>query len=469
MILNPLETTALNHPIHRPLRRAVPALLACALACLPAVCVAALPLVVEGQELPSLAPMVERASPAVVNISTESTVRLANPLMDDPFFRRFFRIPERMSKKHALGSGVIIDARRGLILTNNHVIAEADQISVKLNDGRVFEASKVGTDPDTEVAVIRIPAENLVALPISDSDKLRVGDFVVAIGNPFGLDHTVTSGIVSALGRRGLGANYEDFIQTDAAINPGNSGGALVNLRGELVGINTAIYSRSGGSIGIGFAIPTNIARAIMEQLVQYGEVKRGFIGTQMQDLNAELADAFGVKERSGAVLVEIAPDSPAQQAGLRAGDIIVGINGQKIGNASDAHNILGFAKVGDTLKVELLRAGKREQVTLQVAERKAAAGLPRGIQNTRLAGVSFGDLEPGHPAYGQSKGVVVMDIEPGAPAWRAGLREGDVVLSVNRVPVPGLQDFLRVVGQIKGQMLLQVRRGDAVAFMVLK
>ena len=268
---------------------------------------AALPIAVAGEDLPSLAPVIKKASPSVVNIATESRVKLPqHPLLNDPFFRKFFRVPNqpRERKTQSLGSGVVIDALRGLVITNNHVVANADQITVQLEDGRTFEAEVIGTDPETDVAVIRIPAEKLTAIPLADSDELQVGDFVVAIGNPFGLEHTVTSGIVSALGRSGLGiGGYEDYIQTDASINPGNSGGALVNLRGELIGINTAIFSQSGGNIGIGFAIPANMAKQITEQLAQHGEVKRGFLGAQMQNLDHTLAEAFGVPRDSGAVV----------------------------------------------------------------------------------------------------------------------------------------------------------------------
>ncbi|MCL4125941.1 UNVERIFIED_CONTAM: hypothetical protein GTU68_012667 [Idotea baltica] len=286
--------------------------------------------------------MLDQSKPAVVNIATQSHVRVKNnPLMDDPFFRRFFNIPEQQPRhrtKQSLGSGVIFDAKKGLVLTNNHVIQRADEITVSLTDGRSFQAELVGSDPATDVALIKIPAENLTALSLADSDKLRVGDFVVAIGNPFGLGQTVTSGIVSALGRSGLGIEgYEDFIQTDASINPGNSGGALVNLRGELVGINTAIFSpgQRAGNIGIGFAIPSNMVKQISDQLLQFGEVKRAYLGVQMQDINQELADAFNIAPGQGAVITSIqkgsaadeAANSPAARAGLKVNDIITSVN----------------------------------------------------------------------------------------------------------------------------------------------
>jgi len=431
-----------------------------------------LPQAVAEEPLPSLAPIVERVTPAVVNISTEGHVRMPrNPLLDDPFFRRFFGVPDmpRERKTQSLGSGVVIDSGRGLVITNNHVVANADQITVKLNDGRTFEAELVGADPDTDVALLKIPAENLDPIPLADSDVLKVGDFVIAIGNPFGLEHTVTAGIVSALARSGLGiGGYEDYIQTDASINPGNSGGALVNLRGELVGINTAIFSRSGGNIGIGFAIPVNMARAVAEQLLEHGEVQRGFIGAMMQDLDPALADAFGVTTRKGAVLVDIAPDSPAEKAGLKPGDVIVGVNGKPVDNAADVRNRVGLMRVGEEVELEILRNGKRRQITTTIAERDSAqAGA--GIHNPRLAGATFGEIDERHPLYGRVRGVMVVELERGSKPWSAGLRAGDIIMSVNRQPVENLDDFLALVNRHKGALLFQVRRGNGAAFMVIK
>lgn len=433
---------------------------------------AALPARVGDEELPTLAPMVERVRPAVVNISTEGRVRVPrNPLLDDPFFRRFFGVPEqpRERRTHSLGSGVIIDAGRGLLLTNNHVIANADQITVKLADGRTFEGELVGSDAETDVAVVRIEADKLASLPLADSDRLRVGDFVVAIGNPFGLEHTVTSGIVSALARSGLGiGGYEDYIQTDASINPGNSGGALVNLRGELVGINTAIFSRTGGNIGIGFAIPINMARAVAEQILEHGEVRRGFIGAQMQDLDPALAEAFGVGERAGAVLVDVVPGSPAERAGLEPGDVILAVNGQQVSNAADVRNRIGLLRVGSEVVFDVLRSGQPLQVRATIEEPAAAQAGAR-IQNPRLAGATFGDLDDRHPLHGRVRGVVVVELERDSALWRAGVREGDVILSVNRRRVEDLASFLEIVGERRGALLLQVRRGDSVAYLVLR
>ena len=433
---------------------------------------AALPGAVDGQELPSLAPMLEQVTPTVVNIATEGRVRLRqNPLFSDPFFRRFFNMPDRpMERKtQSLGSGVIVDAERGLVLTNSHVIANAVQITVTLRDGRHFDAEIVGSDPATDVAVIKVPAENLTDIGVADSDGLRVGDFVVAIGNPFGLGQTVTSGIVSALSRSGLGIEgYEDFIQTDASINPGNSGGALVNLKGELVGINTAIFSRSGGNIGIGFAIPINMALQIMEQLLDTGMVERGFIGVQVQDLNPDLAEAFGIRNQKGAVVNSVMPDSPAQEAGLQPGDIIVSINSKQVKGAADVRNHIGLLPVGEEVMFEILRAGARQTLKARITASKEF-NLAQGTRNPRLQGVTLGDIEEDHPWFNRVKGVVIMAVERGSRAWSAGLRKGDIITSVNQQAVPDLQAFRQLVDEMDSTLVLRVIRGDAAAFLVIK
>ena len=290
----------------------------------------------DARALPTLAPLVNEVTPAVVNISVVTRAIEDNPLFRDPFFRRFFNVPERPQRREqAAGSGVIVDASRGYVLTNNHVIKDADQIVVTLKDRRQFQAKLVGTDPGTDVAVLHIAARDLTALRLGDSDQLNVGDYVLAIGNPFGIGQTVTSGIISALGRSGLSpAGYEDFIQTDASINPGNSGGALVSLRGELIGINSAILGPSGGNVGIGFAVPSNMARAVMDQIAKYGEVRRGRLGIEMADLNAEVARKLQVSSLSGALIAGVQPGSPADRAGLRQGDIVTAMNGRAINTA---------------------------------------------------------------------------------------------------------------------------------------
>ncbi len=433
---------------------------------------AVLPADVNGKELPSLAPMLEQVTPAVVNIATEGRIKQRlNPLFADPFFQRFFGLPNQPveRKTSSLGSGVIVDAKRGLVLTNNHVIANAVQITVTLRDGRQLEAEIVGSDPETDVAVIKIPTEGLTELKTSDSESLRVGDFVVAIGNPFGLGQTVTSGIISALSRSGLGIEgYEDFIQTDASINPGNSGGALVNLRGELVGINTAIFSQTGGNIGIGFAIPINLALHIMEQIVETGEVKRGFLGVSMQDLSPELAEAFGLDRKRGAVINKILEGSPADKAGLLAGDIVVSADSKHIKNAADLRNRIGLLPVGETIKFRILRDGKEKEITVTVEENTLAGSGPSAV-NELLQGVTVGEIEKGSPYFGQIEGTIVLNVERGNIAWRSGLRAGDIITSVNRVPVKSLKEFLTSVNKKEDSLLLRIIRGNAAAFLVIK
>jgi Do/DeqQ family serine protease len=435
---------------------------------------AAIPQAVDGQPLPSLAPMLENVTPAVVNIATEGRVQLKqNPLFNDPFFRRFFNIPNQQQplerKTQSLGSGVIVDAESGLVLTNSHVIANAVEITVTLRDGRQLKAEVVGTDPETDVAVIKIPAENLTDVKPMDSDQLLVGDFVVAIGNPFGLGQTVTSGIVSALSRSGLGIEgYEDFIQTDASINPGNSGGALVNLRGELIGINTAIFSQSGGNIGIGFAIPINLALQIAEHLMDKGTVDRGFIGIQAQDLNPDLAEAFGVTDNRGAIINSVTPDSPADKAGLKPGDVITAVNKKSIKNAADVRLHIGLLPVGEKVVFEILREGRRKKLTATIAANAKIAENPAAV-NSRLEGVSVGDIDENSPYYGRLKGVVVVEIDRNSHAWDSGLRKGDIITSVNREAIANLSEFLKSVDGRQGALLFRIVRGRSAAFLVIK
>lgn len=434
---------------------------------------AALPIVdSQGQSVPSLAPMLQQVLPAVVNISSQGRVRVAdNPLMQDPFFRRFFGVPEAPRERltQSLGSGVIVDAKNGYILTNNHVVDKAEQITVTLKDGRSINATLVGKDPEADVAVIHIEADKLTAVPVADSSRLRVGDFVVAIGNPFGLGQTVTSGIVSALGRTGLGIEgYEDFIQTDASINPGNSGGALVNLRGELVGINTAILAPGGGNVGIGFAIPVNMARQIMDQLVAHGEVRRGRLGVMVQDLTPELAKAFDIKESQGAVIAKIVVDSPAAKAGLKAGDVVTRINGKQIITSSELRNIVGLLQIGETVALDILRDGKPRTVKIVLAEPLQEKANGKAL-NPRLDGAVFGSIDENTPGYGQIEGVLVIEVKSGTPAWRAGLRRGDVVMSVNRQPVTNLDELKQVVKAARGGLLFNLRRGDGALFILIQ
>ncbi len=426
----------------------------------------------QDQPLPTLAPMLEQVLPTVVNIATVGRVRVRdNPLLQDPFFRRFFGIPDapRARPTQSLGSGVIVDAERGYVITNNHVIDKADEITVKLHDGRTLTATVVGKDPDADVAVIQIPAENLVAAPTADSDRLRVGDFVVAIGNPFGLGQTVTSGIVSALGRSGLGIEgYEDFIQTDASINPGNSGGALVNLRGELVGVNTAILAPGGGNVGIGFAIPMNMVRSLMGQLVEYGEVRRGRLGVMMQDLTPELAKAFEIKERRGAVVAKVVKDSPVDRAGLRVGDVVTQVNDRTVNSSAEMRNLVGLLQVGETVTMTVLRDGKTHTLTATIAAPEQVQVAGQRL-HARLEGTQLGPVPENDPRYGSLEGIAVLVIERGSAAWRAGLRAGDIIVSVNRRTVTNLEEFKQAAAINQRALLLNLRRGEGGLFLLMQ
>jgi Do/DeqQ family serine protease len=418
----------------------------------------ALPVAVDGEPLPSLAPVLERVTPSVVNVYTQTRVRVRSPLMDDPFFRRFFNLPdmprERISQ--SLGSGVIVDAREGFVLTNNHVIAGADDISVTLADGRNFEAEVIGTDPDTDLAMIRIPAENIQALPFADSRSLRVGDFVVAVGNPFGLGQTVTSGIVSALGRTGFrGLEFQNFIQTDASINPGNSGGALINLRGELVGINSAIFTPSGGNVGIGFAIPSAMAQHVMDQLARFGEVRRGTLGIYVQDLTSDLAGAFGLEQGQGVLVAEVVADSTAEKSGVRAGDVIMSVAGYPVRSAQEFHNFEGQFPVGEPLDLEYVRDSKRQRTQVRVEELKILDG---GRVDRRLAGAVFEELPPKQRGDGAG-GVLISELDSGSRLARQGLREGDIITGSNRMRIRDLGEFQEVIRSVGGTLYLQVRR----------
>jgi len=435
---------------------------------------AALPVMVDGQPLPTLAPMLERVTPAVVNIATRGRVqRRENPLLSDPFFRRFFDLPapRRNRPSQSLGSGVIIDADQGYVITNHHVVSKADAIMVTLRDGRELPATLVGSDPEADVAVVQIEADGLTAVSLADSDRLRVGDFVVAIGNPFGLGQTVTSGIVSALGRSGLGIEgYEDFIQTDASINPGNSGGALVNLHGELIGINTAILAPSGGNVGIGFAIPANMVSELVEQLVQHGEVRRGQLGIALQDLTPRLAEAFGLEQRHGAIVSQVISDSPAERAGLRPGDVIVSVNDKPLRGAAQLRNAVGLHRIGEVIELGIIRDGRPRTLRLKVAETtETASSTANGGQvDRRLAGAQLRDLDASHPLYGRVRGLLVSTLERGSPAWGNNIREGDIILSLNRRPVTSVAD-LDAIDVSDEQLLLNIQRGRRALFILIR
>ncbi len=437
----------------------------------PLAAVAQLPAAVDSQPLPSLAPMIERVQPAVVNINSQTHVKVRDPFFDDPFFRRFFNSPgtPRERVQQSLGSGVIVDAVKGYVLTNNHVIDGADDIQVTLSDGRTLKGKFIGSDPDSDVALVQIPAERLVALPLAHSDELRVGDFVVAVGNPFGIGQSVTSGIVSALGRSGLrGVGVQDFIQTDASINPGNSGGALVNLRGELVGINTAIYSPSGGNVGIGFAIPAKLAKDVMRQLLAFGEVKRGSLGVDTQDVTADLAPMLGLKAAKGAVVTRVLARSPAAAAGLREGDVITALNGKAVNASNELANLEGLLPVGTQVTISVLREGASVTLTatLKPTELRQTTGdkLDAG-----LAGATLGDLPDKFRRQGLS-GVLVNAVTKDSRAAANGLRANDLIAAVNQVEVRDLTEMeARVAKRRSEQLLLTVVRGRSAFYMLVE
>jgi len=419
---------------------------------------ARIPGVVDGTPLPSLAPMLERVTPAVVNISTRSIQRTDKSLED--FYRYFYGVEppaQKPSEPRSLGSGVIVDAELGLVVTNNHVIDGADEVIVTLRDGREPVATILGTDPKADIALLQIPSENLTAISWADSDALRVGDFCVAIGNPFGLGQTVTSGIVSALRRSGLGIeDFEDFIQTDASINPGNSGGALVNLRGELIGINTAIVGPSGGNVGIGFAIPSNMTQDIIDQLVQFGRVKRGKLGITAQPITPELIERFSLKQKRGVFIVQIEADSPAEQAGLKPGDIITAVDGQPVRTVEAVINRLGLVRLGQAIDLTVVRNNREMAVTTTVAEISLTPALLQGVQ--------FSEEKT-------SRGrryIAIASVEQGSALANSGLQSGDIILSVESQPVESIGELEALAAEASNSsegLLLYVQRGRETSY----
>ncbi len=436
----------------------------------PAAAVPALPPVADGTPVPSLAPMLQKAMPAVVSINTKQVVRVRNPFFSDPFFRRLFPDIPQERINESLGSGVIIDAAKGYVLTNHHVIDNADDVQVTLADGRSFKAEFIGSDADTDIALIRIPAEKLTAITLGDSGQLRVGDFVVAIGNPFGLTQTVTSGIVSAVGRSGIrGLGLQNFIQTDASINPGNSGGALVDLKGQLVGINTASFNPQGsmaGNIGLGLAIPSNLARNVVEQLLKNGTVVRGTLGIESQNLTPQMARALGMEAPRGALVTRVLPGSGAAAAGVRTGDVVLAANGQRIDSAESLHNYEGLQDVGGTVTLDVRRDGK--PLTLKAtlkAQPKAVAG---DTLDPRLAGATFADLPESLRQSGLN-GVLVSDVARGSRAAANGLAAGDVVLAASAGEFADLAAFgANFAGQAPRPLVLRVLRGNAAGTLTM-
>ncbi len=426
----------------------------------------------------------KRVVPSIVNISTTKITKRFErgpfgPFFQDPFFRRFFgddffkehNMPRRR-KEQSLGSGVIV-SEDGYIITNNHVIAGADAIKVVLSDRREFTGKVVGADPKSDIAVIKIKASGLPAIVWGDSDKIEVGEFVLAIGNPFGLNQTVTSGIISAKGRANVGiADYEDFIQTDAAINPGNSGGALVNIRGELIGINTAIFTRSGGYMGIGFAVPSNMAKSVMDSLINVGKVTRGWLGVYIQDITPELAKQFGLSSNKGALISNVIEGSPAEMAGLKRGDVIVGYNGKEVRDTGHLRNIVSQTPVGNMMDVKVIHEGREEVLKITIGELPAdmaklgEAGGEEGI----FEGVTVQSLTPEFMERldipEKIKGVVITAVEAGSIADESGLRVGDVILEINRKAVKAIKDFSKIVAGVKeneGILMLVYREGMTI------
>lgn len=428
---------------------------------------ATLPAAVNGQPVPSLAPILEQVTPAVVNINTKSVQYVRSRNSD--FYSWFYGLPNTPRERvtQSLGSGVIVDSVRGLILTNHHVVGDADDISVVLHDGRTYNATLLGSDDGTDVAVIQIEADGLTALPLADSEQLRVGDFVVAVGNPFGLGQTVTSGIVSALGRTSLsGLGYQNFIQTDASINPGNSGGALIDLNGALVGINTAIFSPSGGNVGIGFAIPSSLAKRMMRQLVEFGTVRRGSLGMGVQDITERLARAFDVGQKKGVLVTSVDPDSPADRAGIQAGDIITQLNGDKISSQKQFQNYEGLIELDSQVKIDYLRDDTAKQVMTLITEADR-----NELKGKELHPLLKGTLLSNLPVQYRDRfqGVLIEEIERGSSAWELGLRAGDLVTSVNKREINSLKQMTQSIDASNKTPLLNIYRNGRNYLLLLE
>lgn len=420
----------------------------------------------------SLAPMLQKILPAVVNVraqikitdfATLQAILKQRTAQDQNAAQQ--PIPDTII---SAASGIIVDAKNGYILTNAHVVADATKVIVTLGDGHHYNAKIIGVDKPSDVALLQIKAKNLTALVLSDSNKLKVGDYVAAIGNPFGLNQTVTSGIISALGRTALGIeNYENFIQTDAPINPGNSGGALINMQGELIGVNTAILAPDRGSIGIGFAIPSNMAKSVMEQLIKYGDVKRGVLGVGAQDITPDLASAFKIENAKGAAVTQVLPNSPAEDAGIRVGDVITNVNGADIKNSRDVVNVVGFLRVDSKTNIKLLRNNKPMTVTVTLSDPKKRQEIIEK-SNPYLYGVGLGDFATLSPVHGRVRGVLVTSVEQDSNAWQSDLRPGDVITSVNQEKINTIDELMAATLKADKMLLLNVLRGQAAVFLVI-
>ncbi|PPU01038.1 Do family serine endopeptidase [Xanthomonas arboricola] len=424
---------------------------------------AALPAAVAGQPVPSLAPMLQQAMPAVVSVNTKQVVRVRNPFFDDPILRRLFPQVPQDRINESLGSGVIIDAQKGYVLTNHHVIENADDVQVTLGDGRTLKADFIGSDADTDIALIRIKADNLTDIKLADSNALRVGDFVVAIGNPFGFTQTVTSGIVSAVGRSGIrGLGYQNFIQTDASINPGNSGGALVNLQGQLVGINTASFNPQGsmaGNIGLGLAIPSNLARNVVEQLVTKGVVVRGTLGLETQNLTQQMLQGLGVDSLRGALVTRVLPGSAAAAAGVQPGDVVVAANDQRVDSAEALHNYEGLQAVGSAVRLEIRRDGKPLTLTAKLKEQDRA--VTGDMLDPRLGGATFVDLPESLRQSGIT-GVMVSEVKRSSRAAANGLVNGDVIVASSVGEFADLASWRANFQRKPQQLVVRILRGNA-------
>jgi Do/DeqQ family serine protease len=409
-----------------------------------------------------------------VNVAVVSEAPTSvNPLFNDPFFRDFFDLPPGIEPQPRLsaGSGVIVDARQGYILTNSHVIENAREIHITLTDRRTLAAEIIGSDPATDIAVLKVDANDLTEIELGDAETLEVGDFVVAIGNPFGLGQTVTSGIVSALGRTGINPEgYEDFIQTDASINPGNSGGALATLDGKLIGVNTAIIAPSGGNVGIGFAVPINMAGAVMKQLIAHGEVRRGQLGVTIQDVTPDLAQALGIKADRGAIISQVLEGSAAETAGLRSGDVVLAVDGVRVEDAGDLRNLVGMTPPGASVELELERDGRIMTVSMRIGgAARSEMGEP-ATASPLLEGARLSPLGPEMPGYGDVEGVAVVSVVQSSPADRAGLRTGDVITAVNNEPVTSVEELTsKLTKRGDSPMALTVYRNGSAIYLVVR